>query len=258
MASSVQTVGRRLARRVVERFRPELAVVPLRRLPDSRLRRLAAALHAGATGDVTDEERAWIQRIEAARDRTVTSTETVPDKAREPRTVGAIARRASQAPETALVLMKLVRMWQPAFGVELGTCVGVSSAYQAAALALNGRGRLVTLEGYATLADAARENFASLGLDNVEVVVGKFKDTLGPVLERAPVDYAFVDGHHDEAATERYFEMLLGAADEDALCVFDDINWSPGMQRAWRYIVGHDRVDWSTAHQRFGICRIRR
>jgi predicted O-methyltransferase YrrM len=134
--------------------------------------------------------------------------------------------------------------------VELGTCVGVSSAYQAAALAMNGRGRLVTLEGYAKLAEVARENFASLGLGNGAVVLGMFTPPLGPDVQREPEDYASVYGHHDEAATQRYFEMLLDAADDDALCVFDDINWSPGMQRAWRRIAAHERVDWSTSHER--------
>ena len=63
-------------------------------------------------------------------------------------------------------------------GLEMGTCVGISAAYQAAALNDNGAGRLVTLEGYAELAAEAQELWSNLGLSNVEVIVGRFAQTL--------------------------------------------------------------------------------
>jgi predicted O-methyltransferase YrrM len=123
----------------------------------------------------------------------------------------------------------------------MGTSVGVSAAYQAAALRLNGYGSLVTLEGATSLADIAKNNFQQLGLDTVEVVVGRFQDTLPDVLaSRQPVDYVFVDGHHDEQATLAYFEQILKFLAETALIVFDDIAWSEGMKRAWNTIA-HDR-----------------
>jgi predicted O-methyltransferase YrrM len=49
-------------------------------------------------------------------------------------------------------LFKLVRTLQPATIVELGTCIGISAAYQAAAQQINHRGRIVTLEGSSTRA----------------------------------------------------------------------------------------------------------
>ena len=64
----------------------------------------------------------------------------------------------------------------------MGTAVGISAAYQAAALALNGRGTFTTLEGAEPLADIARDNLRRLGLGMVEVVVGRFEDTLDAVL----------------------------------------------------------------------------
>ena len=91
---------------------------------------------------------------------------------------------------------------RPGSCLEMGTAVGVSTAYQAAALRLNRHGSFVTIEGATSLADIARSNFQQLGLDTVEVVVGRFQDTLTEVLtSRQPVDYVFVDGHHDEQAT---------------------------------------------------------
>lgn len=78
--------------------------------------------------------------------------------------------------------------------IELGAAIGLSGAYQASALRLNGAGRLTTLEGDPTLARIARETHQRLGLDNVDVVEGRFDDTLGPVLKAiGPLEYAFVD-----------------------------------------------------------------
>ncbi len=107
-------------------------------------------------------------------------------------------------------------------GIELGTCVGISAAYQASALQDAADVRFVTCEGAPGLAELARRNLGQLGLRRCSVVAGRFDDTLPAVsADLAPIDYAFVDGHHDEAATKRYFELLLSHAATRAVFVFD-------------------------------------
>jgi predicted O-methyltransferase YrrM len=86
----------------------------------------------------------------------------------------------------------------------LGTCLGISTSYLAAALKLNLAGSVVTLEGAETKARLAAQNFRELGLSNVCTIVGRFQDTLDDVLE--PIKFAFIDGHHEESATLAYFE----------------------------------------------------
>jgi predicted O-methyltransferase YrrM len=139
----------------------------------------------------------------------------------------------------------------------MGTAVGISTAYQTAALKLNGHGALVTLEGAASLADIARNNFQQLGLDAAEVVVGKFHDTLPMVLtDRRPVDYVLIDGDHDGQTTLGYFEQILPFLAETALLVFDDIAWSEGMKRAWTAIAGDKRVSVAVDLGNVGLCVI--
>jgi predicted O-methyltransferase YrrM len=139
----------------------------------------------------------------------------------------------------------------------MGTAVGISAAYQTAALRLNGHGALVTLEGATSLAEIARNNFQQLGLDTVEVVVGRFHDTLPVVLtNRRPVDYVFVDGHHDDQTTLAYFEHILPFLAETALLVFDDIAWSEGMKRAWATIARDKRVGVAVDLGAVGLCVI--
>jgi predicted O-methyltransferase YrrM len=70
--------------------------------------------------------------------------------------------------------MKLLRAIQPAVRLKLGVCLGISVAYQAAALALNGKGRLISIEGSASRAAKARETLQLAGLDHSEVVRGEF------------------------------------------------------------------------------------
>lgn len=112
----------------------------------------------------------------------------------------------------------------------MGACLGISGAYQAAALELNGAGKLCTMEGAPAFAQVAIGNWKSLGLsERVSVAIGPFHTTLAAVLATGrPVDFCFIDGHHDEAATMQYFEQVLPCLAPAALLVFDDIRWSRG------------------------------
>ena len=216
---------------------------------DARIRRLASAVERAPTA----EERGWIDRIESLRTAVERRTDVVPERTRAPFAVGEIARRASQSPESAARLLRLVRAARPRLGVELGTCVGISAAYQAAGMAIEGGGTLVTLEGYRTLCDVSRANLTALGLaEVVEVRRGRFHKTL-PKVVRASPDWAFIDGNHTEDGTWAYFETFCGSAEEVVL-VFDDIAWSPGMERAWSRIRSDPRTRWAHAVDRLGIC----
>ncbi len=222
---------------------------------------VTALSHAG-WGIFSAEEEDWIARIEHRRRIANASREVIhyrdygagtPEAGRcaaemaqgvvVDRMVGEISRTSSKSPPLATLLFSIVRQQRPLSCVEMGTCVGISGAYIAAALRLNGRGRLVTLEGGAPLAEVARKNFADLSLQQiVEVVVGPFRETLSPTLRAAaPVDFIFIDGHHDERATKDYVAMALPFLAPQAVAVFDDISWSDGMTRAWRQVAADAR-----------------
>jgi predicted O-methyltransferase YrrM len=155
------------------------------------------------------------------------------------RVIGEVCKVASKPPVWAEVLFRLVRARRPANCVEMGTCMGISASYIASALKLNGQGRLVTLEGAAAFAEVARANLSSLGLENATVHVGRFADTLPPTLrDLQPVEFLFVDGHHDRDATLDYFAQARPHLAGTSTVVFDDIEWSEGMREAWTQIQG--------------------
>lgn len=221
------------------------------------------------------EEKAWIIQIEKIREKFTNNQTPIsildfgagnPDSRRSNEemvqgsafttTYGEICLGSKPA-LWALLLFKLTRMIQPELIIELGTCIGISAAYQSAAQKLNGKGRLISIEGSEAIANLAKKNIESLQLDNVEILCGTFKEVLPQIFaETAAADYVFIDGHHDEQATIAYFEWLLPYLSPGATLIFDDISWSEGMRRAWDKICKHSAVSFYVNLNMLGICQM--
>ena len=148
-----------------------------------------------------------------------------------------ICKNAASPKKWAEFQFRLIRSFRPSHCLELGTNLGVSGCYSLSALKLNEQGSLVTLEGNPQLSELAAKNFEELNLKRFEIAVGLFNETLGDVLNKYKTfDYAFIDGHHDMEATILYFDMIKPYLASNAIVIFDDINWSNGMQKAWQTI----------------------
>ena len=159
------------------------------------------------------------------------------------RSVSSIARHAVKSKKYAQLLYRIVKYYQPASVIELGTSLGVTASYLS--LARPDR-RVLTLEGAAEVADIARKNFQILHLQNIKLIEGNFDYTLPSVLYHLPsVDLAFVDGNHRREPTENYFHWLLEKATDNSIFIFDDIHWSKGMEEAWASIKKHPAVQCS-------------
>ena len=152
-----------------------------------------------------------------------------------------IARTAAKPPRLAQLLFRLVNYFRPSTILELGTSLGLTTAYLAAA---DSHHRVVTFEGCPNVAATARETFAALQLSNVAIVEGNIDHTLVPALLalNAPVDFAFFDGNHRYEPTLRYFELCLAHRTDESVFVFDDIHWSAEMEQAWEVIKVHPEV----------------
>jgi predicted O-methyltransferase YrrM len=155
------------------------------------------------------------------------------------------------------VLFQLVRVLQPTAVLELGTCVGMSGAYLASAMRINNKGHLYTLEGMPDSASVARETFSALGVsERVTIIVGRFNDTLGDAFKHAPYNLAFIDGHHEGDATVEYFQKIKPNMTGRSFLIFDDIDWSRGMQAAWKFITQDRDVRDHVAIMGWGILSI--
>ncbi len=264
-----------ILRRVNKSFITPRRIRHLTASSDARIAGVGRALLDLTTQRLGPDGQQWIRKIESIRQETDRSTQVVevPDYGaggpQDTRTedemktgrvcteiVGEACRNYSKEPVWAELLFHIIRQLKPASCIEMGACLGISGGYQAAALELNGAGQLVTMEGAPSFAQIAGQNLKAMGLEHrVKIVVGPFHDTLDGVLaETKPVDYCFIDGHHDEIATIEYFERVLPFLSPHAALLFDDIRWSPGMLRAWTKICADSRVRASFDLGKIGIC----
>jgi predicted O-methyltransferase YrrM len=239
-----------------------------RNAPGPGSRSLARALAGAALLRGSQAERTWVDRIEARR------AELAAEHARTdavfsegPERGGARwaeLRRAvplaeacgviSVPPVWGRLLMRLIAVRRPRVCVELGTGFGVSAAFGAAALELNGAGRLVTFEGGESWARVAREGADRLGLGRLEVRVGPLSQTLEPALEElGPVEFAFVDAEHTKESTLAYFAALAPRLAPAAVVVFDDIDFDQPMWEAWTEIRADPRVAVAVSLGRMGL-----
>ena len=171
--------------------------------------------------------------------RSVLSSESKPNK----RGISEIYRRAAASPAWGRFMFRLVRALKPSTVLELGTNLGVSALHIVAALDLNGgEGSLTTIEGDPTLSEIARENLAKLTrTSRATVQTGRFDDVLPTCLEEhGPYDLVFIDGHHEEAATLRYFEMIKPYLAPGACVAFDDIEPFRPVRKAWKRIIADE------------------
>ncbi|MGB7440050.1 MAG: class I SAM-dependent methyltransferase [Coleofasciculaceae cyanobacterium] len=175
------------------------------------------------------------------------------------KTIGEVCKICSKRPIWALLLFNLIREFKPSTCLEMGTCLGISAAYQSAGLEVNNRGKLLSLEGSSSLAQVAQNNLQKLGMTRAEIIVGKFQETLLRVAaEQSPLDFVFLDGHHDQQATLTYFDQLFPFLANNALCIFDDISWSIGMKKAWKTLVADERIKLAVDLHNVGICVVAR
>ena len=122
--------------------------------------------------------------------------------------------------------------------VELGTSLGVTTAYMAA---MDSRNRVVTFEGCEAVANIAKENWKALNINNIECRVGEI-DAEQLTRDIEHLDVAFIDANHTYVSTCEYFDVLAGKVREKSVIVVDDIHYSEEMEKAWKAICADERV----------------
>ncbi len=269
IADSVTSIVGR-ARRSPAGARARMAVaaprLALRR--DAAGRAIARAVRDASLGRLDDGDRAWARRIESRRETLLHASATT-GPAFDPGTAGPEGRFSMERERTTVaiasafmslqrawcvLLLRLVREVEPRFCLELGTGFGISGAYQAAGLELNGAGRLTTLEGSADWAELASDGFRELGLDErVDLLVGPIAETLRTLPSAAgPFELVFIDAEHQAEATVEHFDALAPRLAPGAVVVLDDLNWLP-IREAWSRISADDRVGQAVAVGRLGF-----
>lgn len=149
-----------------------------------------------------------------------------------------IARTSLKPRKYATLFYRMIEFYQPRHIVELGTSLGITTAY----LALPGK-PVYTMEGAPAIAAVAQQTFQQLQLKNIRLIQGDFDYQLPELLkELDSVDFVYIDGNHRKAPTLDYFHQLLERIHDDSILIFDDIHWSAEMESAWSEICRHPQV----------------
>lgn len=167
------------------------------------------------------------------------------------RIVSQIAARSLKSKKEAQLLFRLAHSSKPINIVELGTSLGLTTAYLAS---VDSRINCYSLEACPELLNIAALNLRKHNINNVTLVNGDIKNTLPLLLDKLPgLGFVFFDANHTEEATLDYFELCLQKINVNTVFVFDDIHSSKGMESAWKKIIFNPKVRVSLDLFSFGI-----
>ena len=159
---------------------------------------------------------------------------------RKQKQVKTLAKNALKPAKLAQLIHRLAADAKPGNIIELGTCLGLTTAYLASAAP---KAKVISIEGCPETASVAKQNLSKLDIHNTELLVGNFDKLLPEVIAGlSKLDFVFIDGNHRKEATLDYFKRCLPKLSENSIMIFDDIYWSLGMKEAWQEIKAHKDV----------------
>ena len=156
------------------------------------------------------------------------------------RNVCDIATHSLKQARQAQLLYKIILFCKARQVLELGTSLGLTTAYLASS---SSEIQCVSIEGSEEIVDVAKENFEKLRIKNIETETGNIDLILPQVLERYDrIDFVFIDANHRMPAVFDYFEQCVNKIHKKSVIVVDDIYWSAQMKEGWKLIKNHPKV----------------
>lgn len=157
-----------------------------------------------------------------------------------------LVREVAIPSKYGVVLYNLVRYYNIKLALELGTSLGIGSAYLSAA-------KVTTIEGNSSLANYTRQALLNHEIESVKVINAKFDEVLEDLITHNKFGLIFIDGNHTYESTLAYFDAILKKEHSSKILIFDDIHWSAGMNKAWKEIKANKNVTKSIDLFKFGI-----
>lgn len=180
------------------------------------------------------------KRSELLKDHEIINVEDCGTGSFEKLSVANITRKSIKPARQAQLLFRIVNYIKAQNVLELGTSLGLTTAYLASS---SKNIKCFSLEGSEEIAQLAKKNVDSLGLKNIHIVLGNIDDTLSSVLnEFELLDFVFIDANHRSEAVVGYFNQCLTKVHKNTILVLDDIYWSGDMESAWEIIKNNPQV----------------
>jgi len=195
----------------------------------------------------TDDEgltqiKGWRRNLSHRNDCILTEDEGAGSKVhrRTLRSVKTMLRRSSIRHKYGRFLYYLTLRFKPATILELGTGIGISTAYFMKA---QPDAKIITIDADRSKLDNAEKNLMMLKMKKPELCHGSFDEFLLSKLNsvKHPL-MVFIDGDHRYESVIRYFEHILQYVSSNSIIVIDDLRWSDGMRKAWELIKNDQRT----------------
>lgn len=150
------------------------------------------------------------------------------------RSVRGIIKHSSVTHKYGRILYYVSREYNPETIIELGTGLGISTAYLINACP---GARIMTLDADRLKMDFAENALKKFKTPGIQFCNGSFEDLLLSKLRyvQHPL-LVFIDGDHKLASVMGIFEQILQFARQDTIIILDDISWSREMRKAWKLI----------------------
>jgi predicted O-methyltransferase YrrM len=159
--------------------------------------------------------------------------------------------RSSVSLKYGKILYKLAEYFQPSVVLELGTGWGISTVYLRMGCKTS---KIYTIEACAEKVNYAKSQFSRHQFANIQTLQDSFENGIFDVSRKEDkFDLVFIDGDHTYENTIHYFNALYDEFHNNTVLVFDDIYWSRGMMKAWKYIRSSEKVSLTIDLFQFGI-----
>ncbi len=174
------------------------------------------------------------------------------------RRISSVVKRSSVTQKQGALLYRLCRWYGPSLVTELGSGLGISTAYLSAGA---GSSPVVSIEGSPEKYAFAIAHQPAFNEGVTEFIMGGFDRCFPPLLERiSDKTIIFIDGDHRYQPTIEKVQALLqmkGDGIRELMIILDDIYWSDEMEKAWKALVADQRVNISMDLFHMGILFVR-
>lgn len=159
------------------------------------------------------------------------------------RKIAEIAKTSLSNKRFCLFLAELANHAQSQTILELGTSLGIQSAYLAH---FNPKANILSFEGDPSCLTMAMAYWQQQGYGNIQGIAGALDNSLADTLNSlSSVDLVYMDANHTYEATMRYYHLIKSLLHPKSIVVLDDIHWSKGMYQAWKELCSQEEVSLS-------------
>ncbi|HOY39604.1 MAG TPA: class I SAM-dependent methyltransferase [Bacteroidales bacterium] len=151
------------------------------------------------------------------------------------RSIQRIARYCLTEQEDAQILFRLGAWAGSNHILELGTSLGVTTAYLATTPC---NLELISIDACSNTIKEAKKLLSELSVENVTLLNSDFSLAIENLIkENRKFDFIYFDGDHNGLRMRNYYEgVRLNLVGKRYVMVFDDISWSRDMNTFWKYI----------------------